>query len=190
MGAVQQALIMSSGVYTPTYTTWNPADKEASYNLSGGNLIVSMSSGVGLVRSTIGKSSGKWYWENVVGVTNVGPLVGVATSAESTSQYPGGGFLSVGYYGSNGSAYKNGAIQATWAGYVAGDVIGIALDMTVPSVTFYKNNVLQGTINIGGGPWFAASGNSGANNPTVTANFGATALTYSPPAGFNAGLYV
>ena len=190
MGAVQQA-IASYGAAAggPTYATWNPADKDASITVSGGNLTASMTPTVSLVRSTISKSSGKWYWEYVVGVTVVGPIVGVATSAEATSQYPGGGFFSVGYYGPNGSTYKNGAIQATNATYAVGDVVGVAMDVDTSLVTFYKNNVVQGSVAISG-TIFAAVGQSGANNPTVTANFGATALTYSPPAGFNAGLYV
>lgn len=188
MSAIQQMLL--AGGPSKTYATWNPADKYASISLSGGDLVATMTPTVGLVRSTVGIAAGKWYWEYVVGVTVVGPIIGVATAAESTSKYPGEGFFSIGYYGPNGSTYKNGASQGTNAQYVVGDVISVALDMTVPQVTFYKNNVAQRTELIGVGTWFAAVGQSGANNPTVTANFGASALVYSPPAGYNAGIYL
>lgn len=47
-----------------TYTKWNSADKDADITLSGGDLTTSViGGGTGGVRSLIGKSSGKWYWE-------------------------------------------------------------------------------------------------------------------------------
>ena len=65
-----------------TYATWNPSDKGTVFTLSNVNkTITQASTGNGLVRATIGKSSGKWYWEVVttrttdyyVGIANVTP---------------------------------------------------------------------------------------------------------------------
>lgn len=60
-----------SGTHTGgrVYATWNPADKGGGVILLNGNRSVSLSTTPtdgGSVRSTIGKSSGKWYWEVTV----------------------------------------------------------------------------------------------------------------------------
>lgn len=47
-----------------TYATLNPSDKDAAITLSGGDLTMSSATNAWRsVRATIGKSSGKWYWE-------------------------------------------------------------------------------------------------------------------------------
>ena len=72
--------------------------------------------------------------------------------------------------------------------YTAGDTIGMALDADTRAIQIYKNNTLLGTM-------CSVTGTS-AIRPcltpcgTITANFGASALTYAPPSGYNAGLYV
>lgn len=64
MGAPQQALSSYGAVVGTTYATWNPADKSADITLSLGNLKATQTtSSWDSVRSTIGKTSGKWYWE-------------------------------------------------------------------------------------------------------------------------------
>ncbi len=181
---------LKTGFVITTYATWNPSDKHADITLSGGNLIATCTTTtVGLVRSTIGKSAGKWYWEYVVGVNIIGPLVGIANSSEVTSNFPGNSANSVGYYGSSGQKWVSGSGSAYGATFATGDVIGVALDMDAGTLVFYKNNVSQGTAATGlSGVQYAAAGQSGANAPTITANFGASALVYAPPTGFAAGL--
>ena len=47
----------------------------------------------------------------------------------------------MGYYGSNGDKYYNGSGVAYGATYTTGDVIGVALDLTDGTITFYKDGV-------------------------------------------------
>lgn len=172
-----------------TYATLNPADKGGNTVLSGGDLKIAVSpSGYQGSRSTIGVSSGKWYWEVVATGTSIDSLIGVCNSSASLTTFVGGDVNGWGYYPS-GLKFTNGGSAAYGASYAIGDVIGVALDMDAGTLIFYKNNTSQGTAYTGlTGTLYA---NSTPNNSTYTLdhNFGATALTYSPPAGYNAGLY-
>jgi hypothetical protein len=168
--------------------TWNPADKGTSCTLSGGNLVAAFTSD-DMVRSTLGKSSGKWYWEVTVSSTGGFAVAGgVALASVPINNAPGEGVGNLAYYSHNGQLIENGSGYDTQATYTAGDVIGIALDMDALTVRYYKNNVAQGAAHtIAAGTYFATCGSaSGAG--TLTANFGATALAFTPPVGFIAGL--
>lgn len=190
MGAIQQvmAALAAGGGGSNIYATWDAGDQGVNITLSNGNLTaVTSSSFHQMVRSTIGRSSGKWYYEftpstanfHVVGVENgtQNKNNGLENAAQGISYYPGGG------------VYKNGASIATYASYTTGDVIGVAFDCATGNVTFYKNNTLQGTPGSITGQMFAAYGNFSAATTTGTANFGASAMVYAPPTGYNAGLY-
>lgn len=171
-----------------TYATWNPADKGANMTLSGGNLGATVVSPNTTVRSTIGKSSGKWYWEITVGGAATGEI-GVATSSATLVNYLGADAHGTGWAGSNGETYQSATNIGTFATYSTGDVLGFALNKDATNqLTLYKNNILQGTVTIQAGTVFAAFGHNGVTN-VMTANFGATPFVYSPPGGYNAGLY-
>ena len=186
-GSPVAALALGGGV---VYATWNSADKGANITLSNGDLTCTTNATRNAVRSTIGKSSGKWYWEVIYDIVT-GGNVGIGTSAMALTNYPGAGATSYGYFADtpNNGIYNNGAIVDAAVVYVITDVIGIALNMDGNTVDFYKNNVLQGSIAIAAGTWFAVAGDGYPTGGQVTANFGATALAYTPPAGYNAGLY-
>jgi hypothetical protein len=173
----------------PTYATWNPADKAASITLSGGNLIATLTTTPAAVRSTIGKSSGKWYWEIKVSVSHASVVNGVATSSASLATYCGGDAFGWGY-ACDGTSYNNAIPNNLYgAAWVNGDIIGVALDMGAGTITFYKNNISQGIAYSGlTGIVFAMASSNGIAT-AYTANFGATAFQYTPPPGFNAGLY-
>ncbi len=79
--------------------------------------------------------------------------------------------------------------------YSSGDTIGVALDLDNGTVSYYDNNVLMTTItlsaiftNYSAGQAVYAAQSLYTNGNTTIANFGATALTYTPPAGYCAGL--
>lgn len=187
---LRMAALAKPTVAGVTYATWNPSDKGPSISLSGGNLSASMTGTfVELCRATIGKASGKWYWE-IVGCADVGPIQGVATTAPpANSSWPGGDTTSYGWYFA-GSLYNNGAPVASPGGYNSTDVLGYALDATAGTLKLYKNNTLLLTQTIGAGTWYPAVGNSGGGGAvTAVANFGASPMVYSPPAGYNTGLY-
>lgn len=175
----------------PTYTTWNPSDKTSNVALSGGNLVATTSGFAGGgVRSVIGKSSGKWYWEVIV--TTVADLyAGVSSTGGSLDPawyYTTG----MGWNGSSGSLMKNNASVGSPGTYTTGDVLGFALDMGGGTLELFKNNVSKGSFSsLPTGTLHAVCGNNLSGTSGVfTANFGATSLTYSPPSGYNAGLYV
>lgn len=179
-------LLAPSSVYASnTYATWNPSDKGAGITLSNGNLTETTSATAAITRSTISKSSGKWYWE--VKLDSGALNAGVATSAASLVQYLGGNASGWGYF-YTGLVYNNNIGSGSNAAYTAGDTIGFALNMDTGVLTFYKNNVAQPTTVSGlSGAIYAATGSN--NVGTGTANFGATPFTYTPPSGYNAGLY-
>ena len=169
-----------------TYATWNPSDKHTTVTLSNGDLTETTSAD-GLVRSTVGVSSGKWYWECTPQSAAL-CLIGVANSTAALSGACGTNVNGWAYYGgSGGLKFNNGNQGAFGIAYGSGDVVGIALDMGAGTIAFYVNNASQGTAFTGlTGTLYAASGNG---TSSVLANFGATTLVYTPPSGFNAGLY-
>ncbi len=188
MSIIGRAVGLFVATVTNVYATWNPSDKSSHITLSGGNLTATTDGTASSVRSTIGKSSGKWYWE-VSMLTNQFQIIGIQNATASLNQFPGGDANGWGYYGSSGSKYNGAGAVAYGATFTAGDVIGVALDMTAGTIIFYKNNSSQGTAFTGlTGTQFAAIGDPGAAG-AHTANFGASAFTYTPPAGYNAGLY-
>ena len=159
--------------------------------LSNGNLTASNSSGVwAAARATIGKSSGKWYWEVIGGTNATYDMVGIAYSTASIADlnYLGIDANGWGYFSNDGWRYHSGPNVLFGATFTTGDVIGFALDMGAGTCDVYKNNALQGTLATGltGTVYPAFSLYTGSD---LTANFGATALTYAPPTGYNAGVY-
>jgi hypothetical protein len=181
-----------------TYATWNPADKDASVSLSGGDLTAAWSlSSQKAVRATQGKSSGKHYWEITYnGATNI--YCGVGTAAAALSAYIGSEAASYGYFEDVPRLYNNGGYTSYGLSLSNGDVLMIALDMDNGKIWFGKNGTwfASGDPEAGTNP--AATGLSGAFYPmasgltgsNLTANFGASAFAYSVPSGFGAGLYI
>lgn len=195
MAAPQQMLSSYWAAVAPTYATRNPSDKNANITLSWGNLIATASNtSWKSVRATIGKSSGKWYWEVVVtksGSWNA--MVWLARSTSSLATYGGSVATDRVYYSYNGkadakNAYNNNTNITYWNAFVTWDVIGVAMNMDAWELTFYKNNTSQGTFTGLSGTMYPIA-SPYDNTLYFTANFGATALTYTPPSGFNAGLY-
>ena len=167
------------------FAVLNPLNKYASnIAVADGNLGISTSAVNVGVAGTIGVSSGKWYWETTFTNANGVPSVGAAPATWNKT-YAGEGTGGVGYHG-NGNIYNAGtSVQSGLASYTSGDVISVALDLTAGSITFYKNNVQQGTTVTGlTGEWFPAI--SGQTSSILVANFGQRPFAYAPPAGFKA----
>ena len=191
MSALQQMLAAASIKH---YATWNPSDKGANVTLSNGDLTATIGTSVaGTVRATIGKSTGKWYWEvESTGSTTNSRVNGAADSASVVSGYLGSVVNQWGWIGSTGGVFSNSAVITTLSAYGNTSTLGFALDMDAGTLTGYVDNVLAGVLVSGlSGTIYPATGSGAASGVKVgTANFGATALTYSPPAGFNAGMYL
>ncbi len=176
---------------TNTYATWNPGDKYL-MTLTAGNLTAAKDvGGNSIVRSTVSVSSGKYYWEVLVSTATTITAVGVCKSTANIYDIPGLNTASYGYW-NNGVVYGNGTdLGGTPATYTNGDRIGIAIDVDAGTVKFFKNNVLQLTATgLTAGNYFAVfGGQDNAPLSVATANFGASSLTYTPPATYNPGLY-
>lgn len=173
-----------------TYATWNPSDKNANITLSGGNLTATASvANHYACRATIWKSTGKWYWEVTV-ISNVWTmLIGVGNSSMSIANGSYVGFdINGWWYHINGTKYNNAWATAYGATYANGNVIGVALDMGAGTITMYKNNVSQWTM-YSSLTWTLFPAISLYWSSSLSVNFGATAMTYAPPAWFNAWLY-
>lgn len=192
------------GAYTPpppyTYATFDPVNKGTNVTLSNGNLTASFNENNGIARSTIGKSTGKWYWElTVVSGTLYGgarPLsyVGLCTSALNMDSLIGTDASSFGVYEWDGALRYNNNESGFGTFWNINDVLGFAFDADAGTTQIFKNNVSMGTVNnalanLGSGVRYAAVSHWTTNICAVTANFGATALTYTPPSGYNSGLY-
>lgn len=186
---------LNFGTTDKNYAEWNDAKRHQTITLSNGNLTAIGSSDQttnGAVLATIGKSSGKWYWEITVSIS-IGQAHGASTTGEALDA--GVGFANLSgkrvYYSQTGNAYLPDT--AYGASYGAGDRLGFALDMDAGTLTAYRNGVSQGVLVSGlSGVFYPYSIVSSVNPGTpaqITANFGQTAFVYAVPAGFNPGLY-
>jgi hypothetical protein len=142
----------------------------------------------GIVKGTIGVSSGKWYWECHAATGSPSPSAfGLcAIDLAPTTSYVGATSNSWCYAGS-AIKYNNGSGVAYGATYATGDVIGIAFDADFGSLEFFKNGVSQGVAYTGitGSTYTAAAGNNTVNDAGKL-NFGQRPFAYTPPTGFKA----
>src|SRR5258706_4141476 len=171
-----------------TIINWNPLDKSASIALSGGNLIA-VKNNVDLlyhaVRANVSLASGKIYWEITINSAAVPkPIFGIGTINAGLETYVGGDTFGFGYGGDLGNRFNNGAGVAFGVAPAQGDVIGFALDLTVPQLQIFKNNVSQGIIAITAGKAWLPIASMQVNGEQNTVNFGAQPFAFSPPAGF------
>lgn len=176
------------------YAQWNPAAKGASMTVGSRNLYSVCGGGTSSVLATIGKSSGKWYWEyRIDNATD--EVVGFANRSHTLTNYCGSTANSWGYY-AVGSKVTAGSFTAYGAAYAALDIIGVALDMDNGMCWFSKNGVWQASGNPTAGTNAAFTGLAGTLYPArgsgtsaATAFFGRDRLHYPAPSGFNAGIF-
>ena len=172
------------GEVVGNYATLNPLASAGTF--SNGNLEVS----VGAAAETSGlatfglPASGKWYWE--VGITAIGSdsFVGISNGTSQTGL--GSSYY---YYRSIGGAFGGvptpTSTPSPGATYTTGDIISIAYNADAATLTFYKNNVIQGTftgVPVGNYFPFAYC----YNNANRTVNFGQRSFAYTAPSGFKA----
>jgi hypothetical protein len=170
------------------YCTLNPLNSGSGLIPDYGGLRVTSSAGAWRSSvGTIGMSTGKWYFEAYVSAVTTGVMVGMAVSTFSWNETYSTPSKSWSYYSSSGNKFGNSANAAYGATYTTGAVIGVAFDADAQTLTFYKNNVSQGTAftSFTGYP----SGTMffpyvSVYNATVQINFGQQPFTYTPPTGY------
>lgn len=177
----------SSGTYAVVSTT----DK-ASEIIVSGNTISSTTNAWKSVRSSIGKSSGKWYWE-VKNETNTNKywIRGIGKSTAILTDRVGIDANGNAWYNDGSSSLKYTSNSPVNYGWLAnsGDIIGFALDMDAGTITAYKNGVSQWVMYSWlSGTYFPMASIYGAG-PTITFNFWETPFAYTVPSGYNAWIY-
>jgi SH3-like domain-containing protein len=182
-------VVSPEGTGAPSYPTLSPTDKSGTITLSNGNLTMATDgSDWGAVRSTLGKSSGKWYWEVTV-ITAGSPKIGILKSTDVVTTYIGSS--ATGYAIDDvGQKWNNGS-SASYASSVSapGTVIGIALDMDVGTISYYINGVSQGVAFSGISGLYYPAISGGFANSNFTVNFGASSFSHTAPDGYNSGFY-
>ena len=181
----------AGGEVRGNYCTFNPLKTTAT--LTDGNLHSVFGNVNTSGMSTFYMTSGKWYWEGTVdaGSTVSNLYFGIANDAHLTSANIGADANSWSYRASSSGISKSvtGGIETTYgATYTAGDVIGVALDLTAGTLVFYKNGVSQGTAFTGlVGPVCPATGSApGGGTSGWQGNFGQRPFAYTAPSGFKA----
>lgn len=175
------------GEVSGNYATWNPlSDLANGATFANGNLeVTTISSGEQSIPSTLFVSSGKWYGEITV-TTSSTCSVGLIPPSYLTGQQPGITADSYGYR-NNGTKITNGSVTSYGASFTNGDVIGIALDLTGGTITFYKNGSSQGTAftSVSGTLCLAFGDLASSASTSCIANFGQRAFAYTAPSGFS-----
>ena len=162
----------STDTCTNNFATLNPFDKgySGTITLSEGNLVTESSSGAGDygLRSTIGVSQGKWYFEcktvssNTIGILKMNDRLefSMMDNSPNTDVY---GIQR--YNDSKTNLYNDGTFvsqnTAMWGGFSSSNVISVALDLDNGKIFFAKDGDFKDT-----------SGNTGdpanGTNPTLT----------------------
>jgi hypothetical protein len=155
------------------FTTWNPLENYyQSATLSNGNTTIQTgNSQYSPSSSTLGVSSGKWYWEVEYDALSGGSdvaYVGVLSQfATNSTTSLGTNANDYGYY-VNGNYYNNNTGTAYGATYTTGDIIGVALDLDNNKLYFSKNGTFQNS----GDPTSGATGTGAISitDPASTTN--------------------
>jgi hypothetical protein len=144
---------------TNGFATYNPLPNSSSFraNLSNGNLYNNPGNnctGFGTIALTTGK---KWYMEGIatnaynttMGIFEVNDANAIQNSL-NTIYYNNTSYKSA-FYHRDGTKYIDGANSSYGAAFTTGDLIGMAVDLesATNTITFYKNNVSQGSFNLG-----------------------------------------
>jgi hypothetical protein len=182
---------------TPTnnYSTMNPI---ASHTSVGTFAAANMqwSYGAGAYYPIIVGSAAinsKSYWEVAVTAIGGAAYIGIILASQQVKGTEGTNntLSSAGCWSYDNTGKKNnnnapGSGTAYGSTYTTGDVIGVTYDPSTTTLTFYKNNVSQGSAytNVTSGDVYAfVSGISGAD---FAVNFGQRPFAYTPPSGFKA----
>lgn len=184
----------ASNSVTPqlVFDTWNPADKDAGWTLSGSDLIATNNNNtIGIARSSLGISAGKQYWEFYDFVGAQYSMIGICDGAHTLATYVGNKICN--YSSNNGNklidtaTYPGAAYGAAWFFL---NTISILEDHDAGTINFWKGGVDQGVLASGlAGTWYAFVSSAGNVGDGGTANFGQNAFVYTPPVGYTVGRY-
>lgn len=178
------------GGWPVTYATFDPTNwREGTIFLQPDNLTINGCSGgtFATVRSTIGKSSGKWYfeifhWQSIATMDWIWLSTSTGYSWESIDSF--------GYYSNNGWKYNTQPWVPYWTDWQNwNNTIGVLMDMDNNQISFTWNWINQ-WVAYSVPEWEYFFRLSMINSwDTCVANFGASTFTYPVPSGYNSWLY-
>ena len=118
-------------------------------------------------------SSGKYYWETTF-TKGSNYLIGIGNSSASSDIFIGSDSNSLGYYTAlDGSGKLYPGATNYGEAYGVGDVIGTTFDSDAGVITWYKNGVSQGPINVLGGQTMYPGVSKGSDSLVgIQINFG------------------
>lgn len=178
---------------TRTYATFNPSSLATlRMSLSNGNLTATHTSGGdGSTLSTYAiTGTTAIYIEFTAGSTTTITAIGIAKSGAETFDLPGRNSLEWSYR-NDGQKMTDGTASAYGATWTSGDIISLLLDLSAGTLVYYVNGTTQGTaFSSLSGTFWIKFGSDDAGSSVITANFGASAFTYTVPGGYLSGLYI
>lgn len=134
-------------------------------------------------QATVGKSTGKWYWEMTLDSIAWGALMGSIPQG-----YPAGAYFHSGAFNlPGGYIYGNPGVSA--AAVSQGDTVGVMLDMDNLVISYMVR--CAAPVQVGGTlpqvkQYPFTEGQSGTQ---FTLNFGSVPFKCKPPANYNTGLW-
>jgi len=165
------------------YATWNPLDINSSLTLSNGSLDLSNTANTHRnVRATFAyPPTGKWYYEVTITGGNAQQGPGIAAANKTLTDQSTGTYV---IYTENGNFEKDGVQTGGQSSYTTNDVIGVAYNCNTNSLTFFKNNVSQGSVTPTPGQQYFPYVMT--YNTTLSVNYGQRPFIYTAPSGFQA----
>ena len=158
------------------FATMNPLiPGQTNFTYSNGNTTITQGSSAWVKsNSTLGMSSGKYYWEAKY-VSGLYTVVGV-DKTDTATPYPTASSTGIGWK-RNGNVEVATTPQTDIASYAHGDIVSVALDMDNACVYFGKGGVWQNS----GNPTSGASKTGAYSLPSYVANtpYFATVSPYS-----------
>lgn len=166
--------------------TLNPNDAGSGFTFNNGNLTFGSSTDYMAVRATHSKTTGKWYWEVKFDSGYYGSTIGISNKSFPVTSYSVVNTNWRSYYlGSGNRKFPEGTTYGS--AWVVGDIIGVALDLDIGTLEFYKNGVSMGISHTNVkelGEVYPTLASYSTQVKTLTINFGATPFVYSAPTGF------
>lgn len=147
---------------------WNPSDKGADVIVSADRKTAQVTQ-VQSVRGQRARSSGVRQFEiTISGAASPVVLLGVGTASANLNNFPGQSAGGWGYFSVNGDLYREGSSGTYGAPYAIGDVIGVVVNFSTGSLSFYKNGTAQPSniVNLTGVTVFPFAG-SGTGTATL-----------------------
>ena len=174
------------------YCVLNPVGYNASNTTADGNLYASLavSSGAYGIRGTMAiVPSMKAYFEVTLGTLSTWAAVGILDASwpiGGSSYTFSAGSKCVLYYRVSGQKIVDGTGSSYGSTFSSGDVIGVAIDYSSNTCTFYLNNVSQGSIALPSATvnYVPVVTDVNNQNDTYTVNFGQRPFAYTPPSGY------